>query len=89
MKKQALYFSAEWCLPCKSFKPLAMPMLDSNGIDVIQLDAETATDAVREREVMMLPTIVFINGEDEVARVTGASMKQLKEALEIVRRSNG
>jgi thiol-disulfide isomerase/thioredoxin len=89
MKKEALYFSAEWCLPCKSFKPLAMPLLDSNGIDVIQLDADTDFDATKEHNVRSLPTIVFINGEVELARVTGASMKQLKEALEIVRRSNG
>lgn len=77
----AYYFSAEWCGPCKPFKPVALAALDTAGIDVVQLDADTAFDETAEMGVRSLPTIVFRNGEVEVARVTGASHKQLAEAI--------
>lgn len=89
MKATALYFSVVWCGPCKPFKPIAMEALDNAGIAVIELDADTALDATMENNVRSLPTIVLKHGEEEIARVVGASQKQLKEAIEIARRSDG
>ena len=82
MTGTALYFSAEWCGPCKPFKPVAMAALDNAGIQVIEYDADTAFEETTKFGVRSLPTIILQKDNVEIARVTGASHKQLGEALQ-------
>lgn len=83
---KATYYSAPWCQPCKSFKPVAIPKIVEAGIDFNEVDVERDPDWAAADDVMSLPTIVFYaEGDDGLyrtfARVNGASNKQLDEAL--------
>ena len=85
----AMYFTADWCQPCKSFKPVVVEELGSREIEVHFYDADSNTDLIGANNVMSLPTVIFLGWEntfhtDEIARVAGASKKQLDEALKRV-----
>ena len=71
-------FGAEWCEPCQAMEPLLEQIADaySERLRVIRLDVEQSPDATERLRVMSLPTLVFMNKGDEVARVTGAQGKQ-------------
>jgi len=81
----AIYYSAPWCQPCKSFKPVAIPQMVDAGIEVVEVNVDENVDQAAADSVMTLPTIIFwVRGQvdETIARVNGASQKQLNEALD-------
>lgn len=82
MSVRATYFSAPWCMPCKNFKPIAFGKMTEAGVRFEEINVDENIELVGALDVMSLPTIIFENGEDEFARVIGASSKQLQEALD-------
>jgi len=65
-------FSAEWCNPCKEFKPVfnklatEFPDITFLTSDINEMD-EFATDY----DIQSLPTIIFIKAGHEVGRILG------------------
>jgi thioredoxin 1 len=71
-------FGAEWCEPCQAMEPLLEQIAEAYGerLRVVRLDVEQSPDTAERLRVMSLPTLVFLNNGDELARVTGAHGKQ-------------
>jgi len=81
---KATYFTASWCAPCKSFRPLASGYLNMEEIehDYVDVDTDPALAAAQQPPVMTLPTIIFYDdGGSEVGRVAGATEKMLKSTI--------
>ena len=65
--KQVLYFSAEWCGPCKIIKPKMMNLQSQMTITFV--DADTNTDICTKWNVRSVPTLLVIKNGIEVGLV--------------------
>jgi thioredoxin-like negative regulator of GroEL len=72
--KQVLYFSAGWCSPCKSFKPVMESLQLEMPITFIDVDTSSQTAA--QYNVRSVPTIVIIKNGMEIGRAVGVRTKE-------------
>jgi thioredoxin 1 len=63
------YFSAPWCIPCKTFRPVAEKVFHDKGIPLNMIDAES--QEALDYGIMSLPTIVLVHDGAEVGRIVG------------------
>jgi len=74
--KTVKYFSATWCGPCQTFKPI-MNEIASEGHSVQFIDIDQQGDLAQQYNVRSVPTIVIEQGGTEVNRLIGATSKQV------------
>ena len=70
--KQVLYFSAEWCGPCKMIKPM-MQQLQSQ-ISITFIDADASPETCKTWSVRSIPTVLVIKNGVEIGRQVGTSI---------------
>jgi thioredoxin 1 len=81
--KHVLYFTADWCNPCKKVRPIVEELnREQITAKFFIIDADTETEMVEDFEVQTVPTFILINNNIEVARIRGAKTKQ--ELLEFI-----
>ena len=73
--KKLFYFSAPWCGPCKSFGPI-MDQISQSGIEVQKVNVDTDNEATQAFSIRNVPTIVLVEGGQEVKRFSGVKSKQ-------------
>ena len=74
--KKFIYFSAQWCGPCKMLGPL-MEELNTEGYGVQKVDVDSNTELSQKYGIRNIPTVVLtVNGE-EVARKVGNAPKRM------------
>jgi len=73
MSIQLLFFSAEWCEPCKWADPIVKEVIaESSGkISLEKIDIDAHVDKAREYHVMSVPTLVLFKEGKEVWRMRG------------------
>ena len=64
-----LLFSASWCGPCQTLKPVMEQV--SKTIPVTKIDVDTDAQTVSDYGVRSVPTVVLIRDGREVTRFTG------------------
>ena len=74
--KTVKYFSATWCGPCQTFKPI-MKEIASEGHSVQFIDIDQQGNLAQQYNVRSVPTIVFEQNGTEVNRLIGATSKQV------------
>ena len=74
--KTVKYFSATWCGPCQTFKPI-MNEIASEGHSVQFIDIDQQGNLAQQYNVRSVPTIVIEQGGTEVNRLIGATSKQV------------
>ncbi len=72
--KQVLYFSAEWCGPCKMIKP-QMQQLQSQ-MTITFIDADTSPDTCSKYNVRNVPTLLVIKNGMEAGRLVGTAITE-------------
>ena len=72
--KQILYFSAPWCGPCKSFKPI-MESLQSE-LPITFIDVDSSPQSITQYNVRSVPTTILLKDGVEVSRAIGAKSKE-------------
>ena len=80
--KHILYFTAEWCNPCKKTRPIVEELNREQIMAkffIIDVDAEI--EMAQDFEVRSIPTFVLIKDNVEIYRVTGAQTRQQLEEL--------
>lgn len=78
-RRRAIFFTAEWCGPCRSMKSDEFPKLREHGwsigetsSELIQLvDTDQYPNLTQTYHTTSLPTIVIVEDNKEVARLTG------------------
>lgn len=76
--KQIIYFSAEWCGPCKNFKPIMESV--SNSIPVQFVDVDENPQLSAQYNIRSIPTLIFLKDGQEVNKKPGVlSESQVKE----------
>ena len=73
--KTIKYFSAAWCGPCKTFKPI-MNEVAGEGYSVQFIDIDQSSDLADQYNVRSVPTTVIEENGVEVDRFIGATSKQ-------------
>ena len=73
--KTMKYFSATWCGPCKTFKPV-MNEIAGEGHSVQFIDIDQSQDLAAKYNVRSVPTTVIEENGIEVDRFIGAIPKQ-------------
>ena len=80
--KHILYFTAEWCNPCKQVRPIAEELDRDNVIKFQFIDADDNGDLCRKFDVKSIPTFILIEDGKEIKRINGAKTKeQLEEFI--------
>jgi thioredoxin 1 len=74
--KHILYFTADWCNPCKRTKPIAEELDRDNVIKFQFIDADDNGDLCRKFEIKALPTFILIEDNKEVRRMNGAKTRE-------------
>jgi thioredoxin 1 len=80
--KSILYFTAEWCNPCKKTKPI-VEQLNTEQImaKFFIIDVDSDIERTKDFEIRSVPTFVVIKDNKEIYRVTGAQTRQQLEEL--------
>ena len=73
--KPLKYFSATWCGPCQTFKPI-MNEIASEGYSVQIIDIDQSSSVAEQYNVRSVPTVVIEENGVEVDRFIGAISKQ-------------
>lgn len=77
-----IYFSADWCAPCKRMKPILEEFEQENpDILVIKIDVDEDAESAIAYKIVSVPTIVIIKDDQEFARKNGAMSKPNLEKL--------
>ena len=74
--KHILYFTAEWCNPCKRTRPIAEDLDRDNVIKFQFIDADDNGDLCRKFEIKTIPTFILIENNNEVRRMNGAKTRE-------------
>ncbi len=73
--KTMKYFSATWCGPCQTFKPV-MNEISNEGYSVQFIDIDQSSALAQQYKVMSVPTVVIEENGTEVDRFVGSVSKQ-------------
>lgn len=78
-----LYFSTEWCGPCKMFFPVVEEVTRAMSIPLQKVDAEKNRDLATMHQISGVPCMMVFKDGDLVFRHTGMLPKsQLINTLE-------
>ncbi|MGN0632445.1 MAG: thioredoxin family protein [Oscillospiraceae bacterium] len=82
----AVDFYSDSCVPCKRMSPLLARLEEERSdITLLKLNVNFDTELASQYGVASVPTIVFFNGGEEKARITGAaSLSQIIETIESI-----
>jgi len=73
--KTIKYFSATWCGPCQTFKPI-MNEISNEGYSVQFIDIDQSPNMATQFSVMSVPTVIIEENGIEVDRFVGSIPKQ-------------
>ena len=80
--KHILYFTADWCNPCKKTRPIVEELnREQIMAKFFIIDVDIELEMAQDFEVRSIPTFVVIKDNKEIHRVTGAQTKQQLEEL--------
>lgn len=80
--RHVLYFTAEWCNPCKRVRPIAEELNRDGTIKIQFIDADDNAELCRNFEIKAIPTFILIEDGKELRRINGARTKeQLEEFI--------
>ena len=70
MKKELIYFGAEWCGPCKAIKP----QLQASGLSIRYVDVDTSVEMASYYAIRNVPTIVLVKNGEASSKLVGSAI---------------
>jgi len=75
--KSVLYFTADWCQPCKKVKPIVEELNREYLPGMFQMvDVDIEKEMAQTFQIRAVPTFVLFENSKEINRITGAQTKQ-------------
>jgi len=80
---KVLFCYADWCIPCKSYKPILEKVTSELKIPIQYVNADYDVSTIQKYEIQSIPTTIFISGEAVVFKKSGIiSESELKSNLQ-------
>ena len=80
--KMILYFTADWCNPCKKTRPIVEELnREQIMAKFFIIDVDSEIEMAQDFEIKSVPTFVVMKNNKEIHRVTGAQTRQQLEEL--------
>ena len=76
-----LYFTADWCNPCKKVKPIVEEMNKDSITKFEMIDVDLEMELTKKFEIRSVPTFILIKDDKEIKRTTGAQTRDQLEAF--------
>jgi thioredoxin 1 len=76
-----LYFTADWCNPCKKVKPIVEEINKDSVTKFQMIDVDLEMDLTKKFEIRSVPTFILIKNGTEIKRTTGAQTREQLEAF--------
>jgi thioredoxin 1 len=74
--KTVLYFTADWCTPCKRVKPIVEELNREQTDASFQIiDVDMEMELAKKFEIRSVPTFILIKDGVEINRLTGAQTR--------------
>ena len=70
MKKELIYFGAEWCGPCKTIKP----QLLAANLPIRYVDVDMSPQMASHYGIRNIPTIILVSNGETLKRIVGESI---------------
>lgn len=78
----AVDFSATWCGPCRTIKPLFHSLsVKYEDVVFLEVDADECDELVKDLEIMCIPTFQFYKKEEKVGEFCGAVTEKLEAII--------
>ena len=75
-------FYADWCGPCRMMAPVVAEIAKENeNVVVGKINVDDDPELAQLYGVMSIPTLIGLNGGEEIARSTGARPKAQVQAM--------
>lgn len=75
--KTILYFTADWCQPCKKIKPTVEDLNREYFPGIFQMiDVDIEKEMTKDFKILSVPTFVLFEDGKEINRVMGSQTKQ-------------
>lgn len=76
-----LYFSAAWCVPCRTMSPLVQDLSKEHPeITVAKVSIEDSLDVVNDFSIKSVPVLLFFKNGTKVGSLLGQQVKRSIEA---------
>ena len=79
--RHILYFTADWCNPCKKVKPIVEELNRDSAVKFQFIDVDQETDMAKNMNVRSVPTFVVIENGSEVKRAVGVQTREQLQGL--------
>jgi thioredoxin 1 len=76
-----LYFTADWCNPCKKVKPIVEEINKDSVTKFQMIDVDSEVELAKKFEIRSVPTFILIKNGKEIKRTTGAQTREQLEAF--------
>ncbi len=70
---QLFYFTAPWCVPCKTFGPV-MDALETD-VPIIKVNVDDHQEMATYYNIFSVPTVLAIRDDEELGRFSGSRDK--------------
>ena len=74
--KHILYFTADWCGPCKKVRPIVEEINKESIEKFMIINVDTEIDLAKNHNVSSVPTFILFENGQEVKRSIGAQTKE-------------
>lgn len=77
-------FTASWCGPCKMIAPAYDAMSaqkEFSDVIFLKVDVDEVAELAEKFQVQAMPTFLFLKGNQEIDRFSGASADKLRETV--------
>lgn len=69
-----LYFWSPVCQKCKMIEPKLEALIRNRSLNLIRVDTSKEIDFALQYDVLSLPTLIFLEGDNEVKRLTSGEV---------------
>ena len=75
-------FYADWCGPCKVLSPMIEKLKENNpDITIEKINVDENRELAQEFSVRNIPTVIFLKGDEVVAREIGVKQEPYYQSL--------
>tara|TARA_R110002074_G_C12160634_1_gene631177 strand:- start:79 stop:345 length:267 start_codon:yes stop_codon:yes gene_type:complete len=81
--KVLLQFSADWCGPCKSMKPVLEKFEEKSKVTLMKINVDMESNIAQKYGVRSIPCFVVVEDDKEKIRKVGS--QSLSQLLDLVK----